>query len=212
LPSAITNTSAHANAGAAALPSIQRSVCLPPLLAPEVTRNSRSSRGARYRASPVVLLSAVASLLVTTRARAEEGPPPRRMSPVVSGGIWTAAQLIPSPLLVAGKQHVGGRLRWQVTPLLYSFGIAERPLRYFFVAPIARHSGSVELHASEPRAAASRISHSRRAGRVPRRASPANAQPRPGPRSRRHPRLRRTARADPEVASATPRLPPRSAA
>ena len=39
-------------------------------------------------------------------------------------------------------------MRWQVTALLYSFGIAERPLRAFIVAPIARHSGSVELHAS----------------------------------------------------------------
>jgi hypothetical protein len=39
-------------------------------------------------------------------------------------------------------------MRWQVTPLLYSFGITERPVRAFFVAPIARHSGSVELHVS----------------------------------------------------------------
>jgi hypothetical protein len=43
---------------------------------------------------------------------------------------------------------VGGGLRWQLTPLLYSFGISERPLRAFLVPPIARHSGSIELHAS----------------------------------------------------------------
>jgi hypothetical protein len=43
---------------------------------------------------------------------------------------------------------VGGGMRWQVTPLLYSFGIAEGPVRSFLVAPIARHSGSVELHIS----------------------------------------------------------------
>lgn len=70
------------------------------------------------------------------------------MSPYVAGATWAVAQLIPSPLLVTGQHHVGGGLRWQLTPLLYSFGIAERPLRTFFVSPIARHSGSLELHVS----------------------------------------------------------------
>ncbi len=63
-------------------------------------------------------------------------------------GIWLGTQLIPSPLLVTGSSHVNGGLRWQVTPLLYSFGVAERPWRPFVVSPIARHSGSIELHAS----------------------------------------------------------------
>ena len=62
--------------------------------------------------------------------------------------MWAATQLVPSPLLVIGDGHVGGGLRWQVTPLLYSFGITEGPVRSFFVAPIARHSGSVELYVS----------------------------------------------------------------
>jgi len=70
------------------------------------------------------------------------------MSPWLAGSIWATTQLIPSPLLVIGDHHVGGGLGWQVTPVLYSFGIAERPLRTFFVSPIARHSGSVELHVS----------------------------------------------------------------
>ena len=70
------------------------------------------------------------------------------MSPLLAGSVWAATQLVPSPLLVAGKEHVGGGLRWQVTPLLYSFGIAERPVRAFLVSPIARHSGSLELHVS----------------------------------------------------------------
>jgi len=70
------------------------------------------------------------------------------MSPLFAASIWGLTQLVPSPLLVTGKEHVGGGLRWQVTPLLYSFGIAARPVRAFFVSPIARHSGSVELHAS----------------------------------------------------------------
>lgn len=70
------------------------------------------------------------------------------MSPLAAVGVWAAAQLIPSPLLVVGKQHVGGGVRWQLTPLLYSFGIAERPWRTFLVSPIARHSGSIEVHVS----------------------------------------------------------------
>jgi len=81
-------------------------------------------------------------------AHAEEAPPPRRLSLLVAATEWGLAQLIPSPLLVTGASHVGGGLRWQVTPLLYSFGIAERPVRLFLVSPIARHSGSVELHLS----------------------------------------------------------------
>jgi len=75
-------------------------------------------------------------------------PKPRLMSAAAAVGVWSAAQLIPSPLLVTGKEHVGGGLRWQLTPLLYSFGIAERPLRSFLISPIARHSGSIELHVS----------------------------------------------------------------
>jgi hypothetical protein len=75
-------------------------------------------------------------------------PSPLEPSPLLGVGIWVATQLVPSPLLVVGDGHVGGGMRWQVTPLLYSFGIAEGPVRAFFVAPIARHSGSVELHAS----------------------------------------------------------------
>ena len=85
---------------------------------------------------------------LTQPARADEAPTPRIMSPLLAGSVWFATQLVPSPLLVTGKEHVGGGLRWQITPVLYSFGIAERPLRTFFVAPIARHSGSVELYVS----------------------------------------------------------------
>src|SRR6187551_603422 len=76
----------------------------------------------------------------------EPAPKPRVMSPAAAVAVWAVAQLIPSPLLVIGKEHVGGGVRWQLTPLLYSFGIAERPVRSFLISPIARHSGSVELH------------------------------------------------------------------
>ena len=85
---------------------------------------------------------------------------PRHMSHLVAVGAWLVAQLIPSPLLVTGKGHVGGGLRWQLTPLLYSFGISARPLRSFFISPIARHSGSVELHVSPEWACCAEQAHS----------------------------------------------------
>lgn len=66
----------------------------------------------------------------------------------MAAGVWALTQLVPSPLLVVGERHVGGGMRWQLTPLVYSFGVAASPLRTFYVSPVARHSGSVELHAS----------------------------------------------------------------
>lgn len=62
--------------------------------------------------------------------------------------IWGAIQFIPSPMLVGGTHGVGGGMRWQVTPFLYSFGVAARPARFFIIAPVARHSGAVEFFGS----------------------------------------------------------------
>lgn len=78
----------------------------------------------------------------------ERTPTPREMSVPLAVGAWGIAQLLPSPLLVVGKEHVGSGVRWQLTPLLFSFGVAQSPLRSFIVSPIARHSGSIELHVS----------------------------------------------------------------
>jgi hypothetical protein len=39
-------------------------------------------------------------------------------------------------------------VRWQVTPIVYSFGVAAKPLRAFIVEPVARHSGAIELYGS----------------------------------------------------------------
>ncbi|HYP77442.1 MAG TPA: hypothetical protein VER12_15835 [Polyangiaceae bacterium] len=100
------------------------------------------------RVSFVACLALLASKAHAQEPPAQPAPKPRVMSPVAAVGVWAAAQLIPSPLLVMSKQHVGGGMRWQLTPLLYSFGIAERPVRTFLVSPIVRHSGSVELHVS----------------------------------------------------------------
>lgn len=102
------------------------------------------------RCSQVLALGAVVA--VTNGARADdEGEPASRVSPVLAAGVWTMAQLVPSPLLVVGSGHVGGGARWQVTPLVYSFGVAAHPVRAFVVDPVARHSGAVELYGSPER-------------------------------------------------------------
>lgn len=94
------------------------------------------------------MVSAALWLSAESAQAAESDVPAERFTPLTAYGAWAITQLIPSPLLVTGKEHVGAGMRWQVTPLLFSFGVAERPFRTFVVAPIARHSGSVELHAS----------------------------------------------------------------
>ncbi len=39
-------------------------------------------------------------------------------------------------------------MRWQLTPLVYSFGVTARPWRALVIEPSARHSGSLELYGS----------------------------------------------------------------
>jgi len=61
--------------------------------------------------------------------------------------MWATAQLIPSPEWVTSADGLRFGMRWQLTPLLYSFGINKKlsPWRYFIVEPLIRQSGSVEL-------------------------------------------------------------------
>ncbi len=80
--------------------------------------------------------------------------------------LWGALQLVPSPLLVAGDQGASGGVRWQLTPLLYSFGIAERPWRTFYVSPVARHVGAFELYLSPEWACCSTARESSWLGRL----------------------------------------------
>lgn len=65
--------------------------------------------------------------------------------------LWLATQFVPSPQWAA-VAHDGSRfgMRWQVTPLLFSFGINRKlsPWRWFVVEPFVRHSGSVEIFCS----------------------------------------------------------------
>ena len=65
--------------------------------------------------------------------------------------LWLAAQAIPSPQW--SFRNDGGSdfsLRWQITPVLYSFGINRKlsPWRYFIAEPFVRQSGSIELYLS----------------------------------------------------------------
>ena len=61
--------------------------------------------------------------------------------------MWTVAQFIPSPEWVTSVDGLKFGMRWQVTPLLYSWGINRKlsPWRYLIVEPLVRQSGSVEL-------------------------------------------------------------------
>lgn len=73
---------------------------------------------------------------------------------------WAALQLVPSPEIAIGRQrHIDPSgaidetlktafgLRWQLTPVLWSFGVHPRQSRwrFFVVDPSARQSGSLEL-------------------------------------------------------------------
>jgi hypothetical protein len=77
--------------------------------------------------------------------------------------LWAAFQLLPSPEIAVGsRRHIeaSGRvdegtmtafgLRWQLTPVLWSFGVhrSQSRWRWFVVDPLARQSGSLELSTS----------------------------------------------------------------
>ena len=67
---------------------------------------------------------------------------------VYPSSLWISSQFIPSPELISVKDdRLRLGLRWQVTPLLYSFGINRKlnPWRYFIVEPLVRQNGSIEL-------------------------------------------------------------------
>ena len=61
---------------------------------------------------------------------------------------WIATQLVPSPELAYGDAAARFGLRWQLTPLLFSWGIHRglSPWRFFVVEPYVRQSGSIEAY------------------------------------------------------------------
>ena len=76
-------------------------------------------------------------------------PPPAEPAAHITV-LWTALQLVPSPEAVIWDGKVRFGARWQVTPLLYSFGGNRRLSRWrsFVVEPIVRHAGSIEAYRS----------------------------------------------------------------
>jgi hypothetical protein len=65
--------------------------------------------------------------------------------------LWAGLQLLPSPQVSFAKDASAiGALKWQLTPISYSFGVHRRisPWRSFVVDPFARYGGSMELYGS----------------------------------------------------------------
>jgi hypothetical protein len=75
--------------------------------------------------------------------------------PFITGG-WVLTQLVPSPELAIGDDPATGEtkaafgLRWQLTPILWSWGVHRRlsGWRFFVVDPLARLSGSLAFEAT----------------------------------------------------------------
>ena len=63
---------------------------------------------------------------------------------------WVLTQLVPSPELAYGGDVARYGMRWQVTPVLYSWGINRKlsPWRFFVAEPVVRQSGSIEIYFS----------------------------------------------------------------
>ena len=104
---------------------------------------------------PALLASTAALALACGLARADDPDRPteragddRPTEPEVHVTLpWLATQLVPSPALALGNAGVHFGLGWQVTPLLFSWGIHRglSPWRFLVVEPYVRQSGSVEL-------------------------------------------------------------------
>ncbi len=115
-------------------------------------------KSARCRAPRVVLLAFIASLVLlavprSARAFDTELPPPTAdvRQPMYQPTLgWFAAQLLPSPEIAAGSQGAAFGMKWQLTPVAYSWGVYRKisPWRFGVVDPTARQSGSVELYLS----------------------------------------------------------------
>lgn len=104
------------------------------------------ARAAKFRAVAL----ATTTILLCRVARAE-GEPAEHPHPLPYPTLaWTAAQLVPSPEIADVAGVARGGLRWQLTPVLYSFGIHRglSPWRFGVVEPNVRQSGSIEAFVS----------------------------------------------------------------
>jgi hypothetical protein len=100
------------------------------------------------RSRPLLAPFVVATcVLAVGRAEAADLAEPERPPEPRPTLVWIVTQLVPSPELAAGAGDLHFGVRWQVTPLLYSFGVQPRvsPWRTLVVEPIVRQSGSIEL-------------------------------------------------------------------
>ena len=77
-----------------------------------------------------------AGMIMVTPAASRANPEEANSRPKPSL-FWRTTRLIPSPELVSGSDGTSFGLRWQVTPVLYAFGLDHRvsPWRTFVVEP-----------------------------------------------------------------------------
>lgn len=98
----------------------------------------------------IVAIAMIATLVAGPRAAlaasTREATPPGQHPTL----LWAALQLVPSPEVMVSGPAVYAGMRWQVTPLLYSFGINRKlsPWRSLIAEPVVRHAGSIEVFAS----------------------------------------------------------------
>lgn len=111
---------------------------------PSVARRSPGGNGARWLGLSAALGSALAAPGSASAASRAAEPDLRPTLP------WLAAQAVPSAEWLIADDGLRFGARWQVTPLLYSFGIDPRlsPVRILIAEPIVRYAGSVELYGS----------------------------------------------------------------
>ena len=97
----------------------------------------------RWKVSSLSVAIALTSVSASAAERAAEP----EVRPTL---LWGAMQLVPSPEVVVGQGAARLGLRWQVTPLLYSWGVNRKlsPWRGLIVEPNVRHSGSIEVFLS----------------------------------------------------------------
>ncbi len=84
-------------------------------------------------------------LLLASGASASATHPYDRQPPPTI--YWMLAQAVPSPEVGFGGERAAFGVRWQLTPLLYSWGIYHKlsPYRFFVVEPGTRNAGSIAL-------------------------------------------------------------------
>jgi hypothetical protein len=90
------------------------------------------------------LFASAVALAARSAAASAEAPYDKHPPPTV---LWMLAQAVPSPEVGVGGVSPAAGLRWQLTPLLYSFGMYRKlsPWRTFVVEPLTRQSGSLEV-------------------------------------------------------------------